>query len=317
MMQLIERQFTSTSRLTDLIAVILIIWSLITSLGKPIQAQTTEMISSEFDLEHYVMNYSPEQRADVSDKDFDFASMIIRETKSAVSADERGFNVADYWNICTAFIYLEENREVLELAFQKMLAAEGSCEYIVSLKDKTRLDDIFPAEYHQKELTCSSSTNNKSKFDSKIYAQENSLDIHLVELINEIDLRDQKYRRESDELFRTKQPELDKLNQELINDLFKKHNSYIGKSLVGRKFQHVMWSVIQHSNLSMMEKYLPIVYRAVQDGELPIQPLKMLVDRIHANKYGVQLFGSQSGVSLVEDEDRKMWIEKYKIDQLQ
>jgi hypothetical protein len=79
----------------------------------------------------------------------------------------------------------------------------------------------------------------------------------------------------------------------MIDALYKKYETYIGRSLVGKKFENVMWAVIQHSNIDMMERYLPVIKKAVTDKEIEVGPLKMLIDRFYGLKYGYQIFGSQ------------------------
>lgn len=92
-----------------------------------------------------------------------------------------------------------------------------------------------------------------------------------------------------------KQKLLDKENQQTVEALYQQHNTYIGRSLVGTEHEAVMWSVIQHADPEMMEKYLPVIHKAVQDGELDMGPLKMLIDRYYGLTKGYQFFGTQSG----------------------
>ncbi|WP_312406369.1 hypothetical protein [Brevundimonas sp.] len=65
-----------------------------------------------------------------------------------------------------------------------------------------------------------------------------------------------------------------------------------------------MWAVIQHSDLEMMEEYLPVVQQAVADAQLEATPLKMLIDRVHAIRHGTHVFGSQVGVPLADGQIR-------------
>lgn len=84
--------------------------------------------------------------------------------------------------------------------------------------------------------------------------------------------------------------------------------------MVGEKFSHTMWAVIQHSELEQQEFYLPVVHKAVQDGDLKSVPLGMLIDRIYIRKYGYQIFGSQSGGDLADVETIKKVKLKYGLD---
>lgn len=97
------------------------------------------------------------------------------------------------------------------------------------------------------------------------------------------------------------QNQIDMQNMVKIDSLFTKYQAYLGKSLVGEEFNHVMWIVIQHSPLEKQEQYLPIIQKAAKEDELPENPFKMLVDRIYAKKYGYQIFGSQGGIDLASD----------------
>lgn len=40
----------------------------------------------------------------------------------------------------------------------------------------------------------------------------------------------------------------------------------LGRSLVGKEYETVMGAVIQHAEPEMMERYLPVVHRAVESG---------------------------------------------------
>jgi len=54
-----------------------------------------------------------------------------------------------------------------------------------------------------------------------------------------------------------------------------------------------------------MERYLPVLTQAVRDEELKKTPLKMLVARLYAEKFGYQVFGSQAGVDLADPQIRR------------
>jgi hypothetical protein len=134
--------------------------------------------------------------------------------------------------------------------------------------------------------------------------------------MSKIRINDQFY-RSSDLEYKTnltKQNELDLNNRRIIDSLFIEHKKYIGKSQVGEKFKTGMWVIIQHSNLVMMEKYLPVIQKAVSENELHLTTLKMLLDRVHSIKHDYQFFGSQSGIKMADDEKIYQIKEKYGID---
>lgn len=141
--------------------------------------------------------------------------------------------------------------------------------------------------------------------------KKKEMDTNLSKLISSIQYNDQRYRNIDFEKNKAEQRELDSLNLSKIDSIYKKYNTYIGKSLVGDKLSHVMWLVIQHSNISKMEYYLPIIASAVKNKELSSVPLAMLIDRIYSIKYGYQIFGSQQGVKLGDDKVRNKIKVKY------
>ncbi|GAB4035949.1 DUF6624 domain-containing protein [Spirosoma jeollabukense] len=68
---------------------------------------------------------------------------------------------------------------------------------------------------------------------------------------------------------------------------------YPGKHLVGEKQDITAWLVIQHSPLAIQEKYLPMIQKAAEQGELGKSNLALLIDRIRVHKGQKQLYGSQ------------------------
>lgn len=267
--------------------------------------------SVRFDYDNFesqVLAYNPNHNSNVSKKDFDYGMMILNETKTATKNRPENFNLADYFNVFIAFLKLEESNENIKIAFEKFKNADGSCEYCITFENSLNKNpkfDFVRAEYDKKMEECKLISTQKN-FDAKEYSLKNNLDYNLVQQIYQIDSNDRKYRDTKD--FLTKQKELDSQNQKIINELHKKYKTYIGKSLVGEKFESVMWAVIQHSNIEMMEKYLPVVHIAVKEKELSSTPLKMLIDRYYGLKYGYQVFGSQSsdfGFKMADEKKRK------------
>lgn len=270
-------------------------------------------------FENQFFTYEPYQNPKTSKKDFDYASMILRETKSAINNKLENFSVADYFNILSAFLSLKESKENIFIVYQKFKENEESCEYIIRLEEtikKSPKYDIIRKDYNKELAKCKSNYTTEKEFNIFEYCKTNNLDLALVKQINQINTDDQRYRNKSSKELKIKQQKLDKENQEVINSLYNKYKKYIGKSLVGRKFESVMWAVIQHSNVEMMAKYLPIIQNAVKEKELDVAPLKMLIDRFYGLKYGYQIFGSQIefGFELADEKKRKEIKSKYGIE---
>ncbi len=275
-------------------------------------AQSNETIFTDKNFDTEFFNYKPIQRDGVSNKGFEHYLMILSETKKALKNNPNNYHVAHYWNIATIFSGLKEEKEYIKIAFLKAARSKGVCQYFESFKNvENHFSKDIPNAYSEEEKKCSEKGQIKIPVDLTKYANEHDVDLKLISLISKIDLLDQEYRLSKDQKSIFKQNELDKRNQILIDSLYKEYDSYIGISLVGEKFSHVMWAVVQHSNPEMMEKYLPIVHQAVTNNELHETPLKMLIDRFYALKYGYQIFGSQSGIKIAHEETRKKIMAKY------
>ncbi len=277
--------------------------------------QLTAQTPAQFTKEGFaaeILNYQPSKADGIYQDEYDNGVFFLEETKKATKNDTANFNVADYWNITIAFLNIGESPDNIALAFTKAIEADPStiCAYLESMGN-ANLDTIIPAIfnpfYAQKCLGQEAEVQEDSQ-------GQNGDESELIALIKEISARDQMLRKgEQKDL--EKQARLDLVNQALIDSLFTAHGSYIGRSMVGEDLEHVMWAVIQHSDIDMMERYLNIVHQAVQAEELSVVPLKMLLDRIETTLNGFQLFGSQAGVPLGPESLRERVAKQYGIDQ--
>ena len=269
-------------------------------------------------FEHQILLYEPVARQDIDQKSFDYGSMILEETKSATKNSPENFNVADYMNVLSAFLTLKESLSNIELAYQKFEDAEGSCEYIIAFENTFENNPKYAPirnKFRKKLEECRSEpSRDEVKFDIPEYCRSNKLDLKLVQEIIQINNADQQYRNGNG--VPDKQSVSDRKNQLKIDSLYRQYGTYIGRTLVGEKFESVMWAVIQHSNQEMMEKYLPVVHKAVEENELDETPFKMLIDRYYGLKYGYQVFGSQNGFGfdMADEDQRRAIMQKYGIE---
>jgi len=280
------------------------------------ESNRTEFTYENFDAEFF--NYSISKKETVLEKDYQWAKLVISQTHKALKNDVANYNIAHYWNIMTALDVVKEDIQILKIVLKKLAESKGNCTYIINFKDKVSFDETLPELYNKYYLQCKSNLNKSEpkEFNIENYISGNKLNPELVRLFQKIDSDDQKYRSADENTFKLKQPGLDRKNELLIDSLFNKYNTYIDKSFVGEKFDFVMWSVIQHSSIEMMEKYLPIIHKAVEDKELDVVPLKMLIDRFYGLKYGYQIFGSQNGFGfeMADEKTRKKIELKYGIE---
>ncbi len=261
-------------------------------------SQATSNRFTTLDFEKQILNYAPKKTENVTEKDYNYAMMILKETKESVKYKPENFNLADYFNILNALLTLKETKQNINIAFDKFIHEKGSCEYIKAFENTIKSNpkyDMVRDDYNQQLAKCKATINIEKEPDIKEYSKANNLNLSLVEEIYKTGINDQKYRNSGAAKISQEQQILDKKNQAIIDSLYNKYQTYIGRILVGKKFESVMWAVIQHSNIEMMDRYLPIVKKAVTDKELEVTPLKMLIDRFYGLKYGYQVFGSQAG----------------------
>ena len=150
-----------------------------------------------------------------------------------------------------------------------------------------------------------------------------TLDLRMKRHLDSIAILDQKYRR----LMQAEDPEkranlgkemglseaeysgdlwqlqnlIDSTNINYIESIFKT-KGYPGKSMVGEPTNTVAWSVLQHSN--KIGEYLPLVKRAGEEGEIPMNLVAMMEDRYLMNEGKPQIYGTQGRM---DDDKNYIW----------
>jgi len=94
----------------------------------------------------------------------------------------------------------------------------------------------------------------------------------------------------------------DSLNEIEVVQIIDK-NGWVGKTEVGGMANTALWLVIQHANLELQEKYLPLLSESVKKGESKGSNLALMQDRILMRKNEKQIYGSQ----IVRNQDTGMW----------
>jgi len=124
-----------------------------------------------------------------------------------------------------------------------------------------------------------------------------------LELID-IAEKDQRHRREMrdvsdkygwnspqmDSLWMMQTP-LDSLNTIRVIEIMEEHG-YPGKTLVGDQ-AGAAFMVIQHADIEIQEKYLPVLKAAAEKDELSYRSLALLIDRVLMRQNKPQIYGSQ------------------------
>lgn len=137
------------------------------------------------------------------------------------------------------------------------------------------------------------------------YAKDSGMDIDLMKEFDAILESDQAQRQEMrgvSEKHGWQSPQMDSLwkiqnysdsvNTIRISQLIDQMG-YPGKSTVGPGHQSTAFLVIQHADQKTQEKYLPIIKKAADEGEVRWASVALLIDRVRQGQGKKQIYGSQ------------------------
>jgi hypothetical protein len=122
-----------------------------------------------------------------------------------------------------------------------------------------------------------------------IYQQDQGLRRQLSDV-------EEKYGRDSDEMkahWKTIE-EKDSINLIKIQKILDERG-WLGTDVIGNQGNSTLFLVIQHSDLAVQEKYLPIMREAVAKGNARPSGLALLEDRVALRQGKRQIYGSQIG----------------------
>lgn len=138
--------------------------------------------------------------------------------------------------------------------------------------------------------------------------EEAQLNKPLAAQLDTIYFDDLKYRLQIDAIekaYGSDSPEMKRL-EEIINkkdaiNLIKvtsilDEHGWLGSEVVGENGNYALFSVIQHSDLSTQERYLPLMREAARNGNLSPAALASLEDRIALRQGKKQIYGTQMGI---------------------
>lgn len=136
-------------------------------------------------------------------------------------------------------------------------------------------------------------------------AKDSGINLELMAEFKEIQRTDQEqrgYMREIQDKYGWDSPQMDSLwkiqtaadeaNLARIEEVIAEYG-YPGKSLVGAGNMGTAFLVIQHSNQEAQEKYLPLLKKAADDGEVRWSSVALLLDRVLLGQNKKQIYGSQ------------------------
>ncbi len=251
--------------------------------------------------------FIPTRPDNVSESEFKRGQLILRNSQQQLADDNFRITAHDYWNFAVAYSTMGQPKEVVyDFLFKsKYTDRRDFCEIVKSYHaykkgiDSTAFFKSLGQEYKLLVEDCSELVS-KDSFNIEEYILKNKYDGQLVRRLNNLSIKDQKFRKNLDKENLIDQRTFDQDNIKEAESIIKTYG-YPGTSMVGKKFDFVIWIIIQHADLQYQEKYLPIIAATVEKGELNKTPLKMLLDRIYHRKTGFQIFGSQVGVPFSDD----------------
>ncbi len=137
--------------------------------------------------------------------------------------------------------------------------------------------------------------------------EEANLDKTLVAVLDTVYMEDQKYRQQIDQIeakygWKSKEMqdhwkiinEKDSINLIKVCKILDTHG-WIGPDIVGRQGSSAIFLVIQHADLPIQEKYLPLMREAVKKNKAQGSSLALLEDRVALRQGKRQIYGSQVG----------------------
>ncbi len=92
--------------------------------------------------------------------------------------------------------------------------------------------------------------------------------------------------------------EKDAINLIKIKSLLDKYG-WLGTDVIGEQGNSTLFLVIQHSDLTTQQKYLPMMRSAVKSGKAKGSALALLEDRIALREGKKQIYGSQIGTNMI------------------
>lgn len=109
-------------------------------------------------------------------------------------------------------------------------------------------------------------------------------------ILEKVLIEDQKYRGAIENA--SLQKDIDEHNLRIVTKIIDSLG-WLGKDKIGEDANLALFATIQHSNLKIMEKYLPVLKDAVNKGNATKKELAFLIDRVERLNGRKQIYGTQ------------------------
>lgn len=214
----------------------------------------------------------------------------------AFKVPESKVREVDRYNAACSWALAEE----IDSSFVQLLRISDQGNYanydhITTDKD---LDNLHSDERWEEVLALVKANKEKAEanYDKPLVAKLDSIyedDQGLRRQYREVE---EKYGRNSDEMKALWQEmgEKDSINLIKIQKILDTRG-WLGSDIIGRKGNSTLFLVIQHAELEIQEKYLPMMREAVKKGNARASSLALLEDRVALRQGKKQIYGSQIG----------------------
>lgn len=233
--------------------------------------------------------------------------------KENVEAGEKALN-AEQFDDCID--YYEKAFAIKQTSYLSTLRA-AACAFSAKRKDlyKQYLDKAFELSWDETKHIFDNYPEFEYLQDSKMAKQiqdryekaavATGLDLELMTELKEIRRTDQLQRQQMgaiSEKYGWQSPQMDSLwTLQLYSDSVNTARiceiidtrGYPGKSLVGDAQASTAFLVIQHADIDVQEKYLDVITKAADAGEVAWSSVALLIDRVNLRKGAKQIYGSQ------------------------
>jgi hypothetical protein len=214
----------------------------------------------------------------------------------AFSAFENKVNTRDRYNAACSWALAKE----IDSSFVQMfkIAEKGNYLNFGHITTDSDLDNLHPDKRWSEVLEIVKANKEKAEvnFDKPLVAILNTIYQEDQGLRRQISEVEKEYGRESDEMKAHWKliAEKDSINLIKIQRILDEHG-WLGNDIIGNQGNKTLFLVIQHSDLPIQEKYLPMMREAVSKGNTRPSGLALLEDRVALRQGKKQVYGSQIG----------------------
>jgi len=270
------------------------------------------LIFSLFSLSTMSQNdYIPEKSELISEEVYKKYSDVLKKSFSVNEADR------EYTNIAISYAYLKADSSYVFSNLSKALEKDSAtlCEYIDVIGNRFNLKVFKEIDPIAWDNFCSICKDYNRRHPEEEILPSSDLEIKLSEIRKRdkmyrtlIRMKENKNETDSIDYYWSLQRKNDTLNFKAISLIFEEYG-YPGKSQVHESFMNIACIVMQHTPLEIKEKHIKMLHDAAVAGEFRASTYIHLIDKLHFQKFGTQLYHTQRYKAKGESEYRPIDME--------